>query len=315
MPLKIALIQQHLASTPDENRARGVLAVREAARQGAALAAFPELAFLPFFPQKRGQPPRELAETVPGATTELFSRLAKELGIVIVLNLYERDGERFFDASPVIDADGSLLGVTRMIHIIDAPCFREQDYYTPGDRGAPVYQTAAGRLGVAICYDRHYPEYMRALGHKGAELVVVPQAGAVDEWPEGLFEAELQVAGFQNGYFTALANRVGAEECITFAGESFVTDPAGKVIARAPRGKDHVLYAELDLAQVENSHARRHFLPDQRAEAELWRDKSWLTPEILDAQLDYWRAKQGQTAASVRKTSSGGRSNSERLLK
>ena len=102
-------------------------------------------------------------------------------------------------------------------------------------RGAPVYETQGGRIGVAICYDRHYPEYMRALAIGGAELVVVPQAGAVGEWPEGLYEAEMRVAAFQNGYFIALCNRVGAEECLTFAGESFVCAPDGRVIARAGR--------------------------------------------------------------------------------
>ncbi len=101
-----------------------------------------------------------------------------------------------------------------MIHITEYHCFHEQGYYAPGDTGAPVYDTAAGRIGVAICYDRHYPEYMRALALEGAELVIVPQAGSVGEWPAGLYEAEMQVAAFQNGYFTALCNRVGPEECL-----------------------------------------------------------------------------------------------------
>ena len=121
-----------------------------------------------------------------------------------------------------------------MIHITEYPCFHEQGYYTPGDTGAPVYRTQAGAIGVAICYDRHYPEYMRALALGGADLVVVPQAGALDEWPEGLYEGEMRVAAFQNGYFVALCNRVGEEECLTFAGESFVCAPDGRVIgARA----------------------------------------------------------------------------------
>ena len=96
-----------------------------------------------------------------------------------------------------------------MVHITDYACFHEQGYYTPGDTGAPVYPTRAGRIGVAICYDRHYPEYMRALAVAGADLVVVPQAGAVGEWPDGLYEAEMRVAAFQNGYHVALCNRVG----------------------------------------------------------------------------------------------------------
>ena len=98
----------------------------------------------------------------------------------------------------MIDADGQLLGVTRMIHITEYDCFHEQGYYQPGNLGAPVYETRFGRIGVAICYDRHYPEYMRALAIGGAEVVVVPQAGALGEWPGGLYEAELQVAAFQN---------------------------------------------------------------------------------------------------------------------
>jgi N-carbamoylputrescine amidase len=153
-----------------------------------------------------------------------------------------------------------------MIHITEYACFHEQGYYTPGDTGAPVYDTRAGRIGVAICYDRHYPEFMRALGIAGAQLVVVPQAGAVGEWPEGLYEAELQVAAFQNGYFTALCNRVGEEECLTFGGESFVCAPDGRVLARAGPLVEEVLYADVDLAQVNRSHARQLFLRDRRPE-------------------------------------------------
>jgi N-carbamoylputrescine amidase len=194
----------------------------------------------------------------------VFCELARKHGIVIVLNLYEKDGDCTYDSSPVIDADGKLAGITRMIHIMEGPGFHETDFYDPGNLGAPVFQTSIGRLGVAICYDRHFPEYMRALGVKGADLVVVPQAGSVGEWPAGVFEAELQVAGFQNGYFAALANRVGAEESLTFAGESFVTDPFGRVIARAAAGEDCTLHAELDLSLLERCPARRHFMRDRR---------------------------------------------------
>ena len=171
-----------------------------------------------------------------------------------------------YDSSPVIDADGTLLGRTRMVHITDYPCFHEQGYYTPGDTGAPVYSTRVGHIGVAICYDRHYPEYMRALALAGAQVVIVPQAGAVDEWPEGLYEAEMRVAAFQNGYYTALCNRVGEEECLTFAGESFVCDPAGRVVGRAPALEESILYTDLDLSEVDSSHARKLFLRDRRPE-------------------------------------------------
>lgn len=267
MTTRIALIQQHATDDKQENLARGLKALETAAGEGAKLCCFAELAFETFYPQKKAEADAaSKAETVPGPITEAFSAKAKELGVVVVLNLFEKDGEHTYDSSPVIDADGTLLGKTHMVHITDYACFHEQGYYTPGRTGAPVYDTAVGQVGVAICYDRHYPEYMRALAVGGAQLVVVPQAGAVGEWPEGLFEAELRVAAFQNGYFTALCNRVGEEECLTFAGESFVCAPDGTVMARAPQGKDHILYADLDFALIVQSHAKKLFLRDRRPE-------------------------------------------------
>jgi N-carbamoylputrescine amidase len=263
--MRIALIQQHAAADVAGNLARAVAATREAARQGAELVLFAELAFTPFYPQHPASGDvRSLAEPVPGPITDAFAALAGDLGIVIVPNLFERDGDRTYDCSPVIDADGTLAGRTRMVHITEYPCFHEQQYYAPGDLGAPVFQTSAGRIGVAICYDRHFPEYMRALGVAGADLVVVPQAGLVDEWAPGFFEAELAVPAFQNGYFVALCNRVGREDRLTFAGESFVCGPDGRVRARAPRGEDAILIADLDLSEVAASHARQRLLRDRR---------------------------------------------------
>lgn len=265
--MRIALVQQHATDDRNDNLSRGLRALDEAAAGGANLVCYAELAFEPFYPQKPAEGnPRALAQEVPGPVTEAFAERAAALGVVVVLNLYERDGDACFDSSPVIDADGSLLGRARMVHITDYPCFHEQGYYAPGDTGAPVFDTRVGKVGVSICYDRHYPEYMRALAVAGAELVVVPQAGAVGEWPEGLYEAELRVAAFQNGYFTALCNRVGAEECLDFAGESFVCGPDGRVLASAPQSEDYILYAELDLAEVAESHARKLFLRDRRPE-------------------------------------------------
>jgi N-carbamoylputrescine amidase len=263
--LKIALIQQHASSDIEDNIRRGARALEQAAQKGAGLIAFAELAFTPFYPQKPAESAvSDLAESIPGPTTELFSGLAKKHQVVTVLNFFERDGDKTYDSSPVIDADGTILGVTRMLHIIEADCFHEQGYYSPGDGKCLVYDTTVGKIGVAICYDRHFPEYMRVLGLQGAELVVVPQAGSVGEWPAGLYEAELQIAGFQNGYFTALCNRVGKEEKITFEGKSYVTAPDGQVVAQAKALEDDILFAEIDLDKVNESHARRHFLADRR---------------------------------------------------
>jgi predicted amidohydrolase len=265
--MKIALVQQHATADKSENLARGLRHFDEAAAQGAQLVCFAELAFEPFYPQHvaAGDVTRH-AEPIPGPITEAFAKRAREHGVVAVLNLFERDGRRTFDSSPVIDADGRLLGITRMVHITEYACFHEQGYYSPGDRGAPVYETRAGRIGVSICYDRHYPELMRALALAGADLVIVPQAGSVGEWPDGLYEAEMRVAAFQNGYYVALCNRVGREERLDFSGESFVCAPDGRVIARAPAGRDHVLYAEIDPAVCQESHARRLFLQHRRPE-------------------------------------------------
>lgn len=265
--MKIALIQQAAGYDLEDNIRRGRRAFEEAARAGAGVAAFAELAFLPFLPQipaDRRPDYRRFAQTIPGPLTEEFSALARRHGVVTVLNLFEREGDRTYDASPVIDADGRWLGTTRMVHIMDGPGFHERGYYAPGDRSDFVFSTAAGRIGVAICYDRHFPEYMRGLALGGAELVIIPQAGVRDEWGEGLFEAEVRIAALQNGYFAALCNRVGPEEVLRFAGGSFVVDPAGGVLARAAGDGDEILLADCDPGLAASSHARRHFLPDRR---------------------------------------------------
>ncbi|HEX4951971.1 MAG TPA: nitrilase-related carbon-nitrogen hydrolase [Thermoanaerobaculia bacterium] len=267
--LRIALAQLPAGPDREANLARAEGALREAAAAGAALVAFPELAADRFFPQRRGDPAAAaLAEPVPGPTTERIARLAKDLGLVVVWNLYERDeAGRTFDSSPVIDADGAILGVARMIHITDYDGFHEQDYYHPGDRAPEVFATRVGRVGVAICYDRHFPEVTRALGLAGAELVVIPQAGTVGEWPAGMFEAEVRTTAFQNGYFAALCNRVGREEALEFAGESFVSDPEGRILARGASGTPDLVLADLDLGAVVTSTAKRLFLEHRRPRA------------------------------------------------
>lgn len=264
--MRLALVQQRASRDRGENLRRGLAALRRAAEQGAELVVFPELSFEPFYPVRAARPgePLALAETVPGPTIESVSEACRLLGVVAVVNLLERDAGRTFDTSVVIDADGSLVGRQRMLHITDYEGFREKSWYAPGDLGAPLFATRAGRLGVAICYDRHYPEVMRALA--GADLVCVPQAGAEGEWPEGMFEAEVRTAAFQNGYFAALANRVGEEPPLRFAGGSFVCDPSGRLVARAASGEEDVLLVDLDLSTLPDAPARRLFLRDRRPE-------------------------------------------------
>ncbi|MGH7541850.1 MAG: carbon-nitrogen hydrolase family protein [Gemmatimonadota bacterium] len=266
--MRIALVQHAAGTDRSANLSRALEAMGRAREAGAQMVAFAELAIDRFFPQRAGDPgAAELAEPIPGPTSARIAAHAAELGLVTVFNQYEAgaDGRRY-DSSPVFDADGALLGVTRMLHITDYAGFHERAYYAPGDRGAPVYETAVGPVGVAICYDRHFPEYMRRLGEQGARLVVIPQAGTVGEWPEGLYEAEVRVAAFQNGYYAALCNRVGREHRLTFSGESFVTDPEGRVLARGRRGAEDLVLADLDLAACDSSTARRLFWRDRRPE-------------------------------------------------
>lgn len=263
--LRLALAQVAAGAVPARNLDAALAMMDRAAEAGAQAIAFPELAVLGFFPQwEQFAGARALAEPVPGPTSDRIAAKAAAHHLVTVFNLYERDGDRHFDSSPVFDADGTLLGVTRMVHITEYACFHEQQYYDPGDRGAQVYDTAVGKIGVAICYDRHYPEYMRALGVAGAELVVIPQAGARDEWPDGMYEAEVRTAGFQNGYFAALCNRVGPEERLTFAGESFVVAPDGTVLARAKSLEPDLLIVDLDLDACAASPARSLFWRHRR---------------------------------------------------
>ena len=271
--MKIALAQ--LSAGPDRsaNLARALETMTAAKRAGADLIAFPEVILDRFFPQVSGdRQALKLAEPIPGPTADAVAAKARELGLVTVFNLYELSEGHRFDSSPVFDADGTLLGITRMVHITDYEGFHEQDYYHPGNKGVPVYETRAGRVGVAICYDRHYPEVMRALGVAGAELVVIPQAGTVGEWPEGLYEAEVRTAAFQNGYFAALANRVGLEGKLHFSGESFVVDPEGRVVARGRSLEEDLVLADVDLSLCATSTARKLFWKNRRPELY----KNWL---------------------------------------
>jgi len=267
--MRIALVQQRASDDVEANRNRGLEALKQAAGQGAQLVCYAELAFTPFYPQQPATGDvAKLAETVPGPTTEAFASLAAELGVAVVLNLFERDGDRTYDCSPVIDVDGRLLGKTRMVHVPDYACFHEKDYYGLGDLGVPVVDTAVGKIGVAICYDRHYPEVMRALALAGAEVVVVPQAGAVDEWPGGLFEAEMRVASFHNGFFTALCNRVGRRGRTGVRRRVLCVRPRreGDRLGARAKGTEEILLCDVDLSLVPRSHARRLFIPDRRPE-------------------------------------------------
>jgi len=265
--MKIALIQSSCSENIEDNVQKGLESAETAAEEGANIICFPELSFQPFYPRIPADDEiLEKALPVPGEITEKFSSLASRYGSVIIINLFERDGNKTYDTSPIIDSEGRITGRNRMIHITDYSGFHEKGYYMPGDLGPGVFDTEFGRIGIAICYDRHYPEYMRVLSLMGAEVVFVPQAGISGEWPDGLYEAEMRVASFQNGYFTALCNRVGREGDHFFSGESFISSPSGRIIARAGSGRDDILICDINRDMLADSHARRLFLRDRRPE-------------------------------------------------
>jgi N-carbamoylputrescine amidase len=190
-----------------------------------------------------------------------------------VINVFERAAPgRYFDCSPVFDQDGSYLGKQRMTHILEGPGYNERYYYWEGDSGYPVFDVGASRtgpvrIGLAICYDRHFPEVMRALTLGGAEVIVVPTATAkLEAQFRAVWEVEMQAAAVANGVFVAVANRAGVDDTLSFFGRSFAVDPYGRVLARAPEDDVALLLVDLDLALVEEARRDMPFLRDRRPE-------------------------------------------------
>ena len=262
--MKIALVQMQMVDDTERNYAASLDAIRAAAGQGADIVCFPELQFCRFFPQFPGQDATSFAQTLDDPKIKEIQRLCRELCIIAVPNFYLREGDCYFDASLVIDTTGVVLGVSKMVHIAQAPCFYEQDYYTPSDSGFKVYDTSKGKIGIVVCFDRHYPESIRKCATLGAELVIVPTANTRAE-PMELFAWEMRVAAYQNNVFIAMCNRSGREDAMDFAGESIVCDPNGGIVYKA--GYEETLgMAEIDLVQVKTVRKQRPYLSLLRPE-------------------------------------------------
>ena len=262
--MRVALAQLALSVEVEANVEKAIGAMDEAARRGCAVICFPEVQLSPFFPQYPGRDVSDYLVRIDDPIVERLRGTCRKLGLVCIPNFYLREGDRRFDASPVIDADGTILGISKMVHVVQAACFYEQDYYTPSDSGFQVYRTAAGNIGVVICFDRHFPESVRTCVLKGAQLVVIPTANVKSE-PLELFEWEVRIAAMQNGVFVAMCNRVGLEGDMDFAGESLVVDPNGDVIAKADDSAQ-LLCADLDPEMVERSRRTRPYLALRRPE-------------------------------------------------
>ncbi len=243
---------------------------RDAAAQGAGVVCFQELFYGPYFCQVQDRQFYEYAESIPGPTTERFQALAKELGMVMVLPMYEQEQPGYlYNTAAVVDADGSYLGKYRKQHIPQLPGFWEKFYFREGNGGYPVFDTAVGKVGVYICYDRHFPEGWRALGINGAQLVFNPSATSRN-LSSYLWDIEQPAAAVANEYYVGAINRVGVEELgdDDFYGKSYFVDPLGKYVGeRGDPYKSEVIVRDLDMDVLLDVRERWAFYRDRRPDA------------------------------------------------
>jgi beta-ureidopropionase len=243
---------------------------RDAAGQGAKVICFQELFYGPYFCQVQDAAYYEYAESIPGPTTERFQALAAELGLVMVLPMYEKEQEGvLYNTAAVVDADGSYLGKYRKHHIPQVNGFWEKFYFRPGNLGYPVFDTAVGKVGVYICYDRHFPEGWRELGLGGAQIVFNPSATSRG-LSAYLWQLEQPASAVANEYFIGAINRVGSEPLgdNDFYGQSYFVDPEGKFVGEV--GDTHeaeLIVRDIDLSLIRTVRERWQFYRDRRPES------------------------------------------------
>ncbi|MGB9403576.1 MAG: carbon-nitrogen hydrolase [Candidatus Acidiferrales bacterium] len=286
----VGLVQMKCSTNVDENLAKALQKIREAAKRGAQIVCLQELFRSQYFCREENADIFDLAEPIPGASTEALGKLAKQLGVVIIGSLFERRAAGIYHNTAVIlDADGSLLGMYRKMHIPDDPLYFEKFYFTPGDLGFPNFDTRYGRIAVLVCWDQWYPEGARLASLGGANILFYPTAigwhpsekakhGAaqLDAW-----RTIQRSHAIANGIFVAAVNRTGyegsPESGLEFWGSSFVSDPFGQVIAEASTNKEEILIAECDPRVMEDVRRNWPFLRDRRIDAyspilQRWRD-------------------------------------------
>jgi N-carbamoylputrescine amidase len=277
---KIGLVQMRCSTDPDDNLKRARARIAEAAGRGAALVCLPELFRSQYFCQSEDHANFDLAEPIPGPTTEALCETARDKRVVVIASLFERRAAGVYhNTAVVIDADGKLLGSYRKMHIPDDPLYYEKFYFTPGDLGFRAFDTACGRIGTLVCWDQWYPEGARLTALAGADVLFYPTAIGWHPSEKAEFGAG-QASAWQtiqrahaiaNGVYVAAVNRVGHEGArgggIEFFGGSFVCDPYGRTIAEAARDRDQVLIAEVDPKVVETARQHWPFLRDRRIDA------------------------------------------------
>jgi len=273
--VRVALVQTAWTGDRESMVAAHEEYARGAAADGAQVVCFQELFHGPYFGITQDAKYYDYAEAIPGPTTARFSALAAELGIVMVLPLYEEEQPGvLYNTAAVIDADGRYLGKYRKHHIPHVDRFWEKFYFRPGNLGYPVFETAVGRIGVYICYDRHFPEGWRALGLNGAEIVVNPNASKPG-LSNRLWELEQPTAAAANGYFVCVPNRVGreidefGEDAVEFYGNSYVVDPQGNLVGERAGSTPEVLLRDLDLDLIRTARTDWQFYRDRRPDSYL----------------------------------------------
>jgi beta-ureidopropionase len=247
---------------------------RKAAADGVQIIGFQELFYGPYFGAVQDQKYYEYVEPIPGPTVERFQRLAKELSLVIILPIYEVENEgEYYNTAAIIDADGTLLGKYRKHHIPNLPQFWEKFYFRPGNCGYPVFNTAVGRIGVYICYDRHFPEGWRELGLNNAQLVFNPSA-TKPGLSNRLWELEQPAAAAANQYFIAANNRIGketgefGEDAPHFYGSSYFVDPRGNYVGDvASTDTEEIVIRDLDFDLITKVRNDWQFYRDRRPES------------------------------------------------
>ena len=288
---KVGLVQMAMSPEPATNLERAVARVREARRAGADVVCLPELFRSQYFCQREDASLFDLAEPVPGPTTEALGRAAKEAGAVVVAPIFERRAPGLYhNSAAIIDADGQVRGLYRKMHIPDDPAFYEKFYFTPGDLGFRAFDTQAGRIGTLICWDQWYPEGARLTALQGAAVLFYPTAIGWHPHEKEAFGAVQRDAwrtvqrshAIANGVYVAAVNRVGHEKPVAggpgleFWGTSFLADPFGIVVAEASTNKEEIVVGEVDLARLEDVRRNWPFLRDRRIDAYAGIDKRFI---------------------------------------
>ena len=293
---KIALIQMSCAPDTQANLTKAAALVREAARAGANIVCLPELFRAQYFCQREEHALFDIAESIPGPSTELLSQVAREENVVILASLFERRAAGLYhNTSAVLEADGSLAGIYRKMHIPDDPLYYEKFFFTPGDLGFQAFRTSQGPIGTLVCWDQWYPEAARLTALLGAETLFYPTAIGwhpieKEEFGEAQYSAwqTMQRAhAIANGVFVAAVNRVGHEygdvlhngflmqgpgphtpdTGLEFWGGSFIADPFGRILAQASHDREEILIAEIDPKLLEDTRRNWPFLRDRRIDA------------------------------------------------